>query len=212
MDLEYIYATLRQSDMDLLGDGVNILTTVVTDDKVALEIALGESARKIIAHYQKKCDELEKIGLEIGKIAKFQKNRVAQLEQKHERDLAKIEDQRTKEREEYEKAIQQNKLYKERYGTLVDPDDIVIEFWNNESVGKWGLLVPPSRWKRKLHGENGTTAKRYWISIFKKIGILETWGGGKYRAKLTQKEALEVLHKHLISTNSLEKEGNEVDG
>jgi len=206
MDIYNIYNSLRQSKNDLIGkNGVNLLTTVINDNNVAIEIALAESVKVIIDYFNIKLNESERLGVEIAKIAKFQKNRVSQLEEKHQRDLAKIEEQQKRERAEYEKALSENKLYKERYGTLVDPDDMIIEFWNNESIGKWGLLVPPSRWKRKLHGEKGTTARRYWISTFKKIGLLEVWGNGKYRAKLTQKEALEVLHKHLVSTNVLEE-------
>jgi len=199
-----LYNSLFQEPTEIITpNGVNLKTSIIDDGNNAIEIALADSVKVLISQYEKELKEVEKLALKIGNIAKIEKKINRQLKEKHKKELEKIEKQREYERKEYEKALHQNKLYKERYGTLVDPDDLIIEFYNNGSIGQWGLLIPPSRWKKKLHGDKGTIAKRYWISIFRKLNIIEVWSGGKYRAKVPQKEALEILHKHLIDTGAI---------
>ena len=92
-------------------------------------------------------------------------------------------------------AIEENKKYKKWYGTFITPRRVIVEFWNEGAVAQYGLLVPPSRWKLKLTGENGINARRYWIDKLIDMRVLKYWSKGKYTAEVSYPVALEILHK-----------------
>jgi len=203
IDLQKIYYDLQQSEHELLEGTADIKTAIINNGSYGLEVALADSVRVLLSSHSNDIKEA------IAGI-KHLKKKYDQLKAKTDKELKQLKDQREKETKEYQKAIEENKLYKSRYGTLVQPDDLVIEFWNNGNIGEYGMLIPPSRWKLKLHGENGIRAKRYWISVFKKIGILEVWSSKKYRAKVGLQTALDMLHAYLQKENGLNSDINNI--
>jgi len=202
MNLQAIYYDLQQSKEELLKPTVELKTTVIQDNTCGFEIALADSVRDLLNAYS---DEVEKAVM----VAETFKKRYDQLKAKTDKEISQLKAQKEKEAKKYEEATKENKLFKSRYGALVHPDDLIIEFWNNGNIGEYGLLIPPSRWKLKLHGENGIRAKRYWISVFKKINILEVWSSKKYRAKVGLQTALDMLHAYQQKENGLEANLND---
>ena len=203
IDLQKIYYDLQQSEQELSEGTADIKTSIISDGVYALEVVLADSVRVLLSSHSK---DLKEAMAGIKAI----KKRYDQLKAKTDKEIKELKSLREKELKKYNEAIKENELYKSRYGTLVHPDDLVIEFWNNGNVGEYGLLIPPSRWKLKLYGENGIRAKRYWISVFKKIGILEVWSSKKYRAKVGLQTALDMLHAYQQKENGLKSDINNI--
>ncbi len=134
------------------------------------------------------------------------------LYEAEQRQLKKQREELKKLKEKYLEAIDQNKKYKSWYGTLVSPRAIIMEFWNNDTVGKYGLLIPPSRWNLKLSGENGKRAKRFWINKLLDMKLIKYWGKGKYTSETSNmKEALDIVHSALVA-EGLIKIGEDIEG
>jgi hypothetical protein len=194
-----IYTNLQQDPSTIFKDGqVNLKSYNLTHNGYSIEIADSNSVSKLITdmsnYYMKELDVLEKESIKIisslqrqlqnekSKYETLSKN----LEKEHEQKLA-----------QYQKAIEENAKYKEWYGTLVSPILIIKELWNEGTKKELDLLVPPSSWKtgKGLGGEAGTTAKRYWLSMFMEWKMIKQWGRGKYMANMGMYEALELLNK-----------------
>lgn len=194
----------KQSLLAFYQDEKSILENGIYSIKLGEDVVVLASTAKTFIELMKRKHNKEQQDLEETAIKgiSFFKNK-----------LEKERKEISKEREELKKlqtlameALEQNTKYKKWYGTLISPRRIIVEMWNGGAVGQYGLLIPPSRWKVKLNGENGQNAKRYWIDQFLQMKIIRFWGRGKYTAEVTYPVALELLHQAMVLDGAIKTE------
>ncbi len=192
-----LFEHLQQDPSTVFVDGsINIKSYSLSNGGYSIELVDASSVahliKKISSFYTEELDTLEKESIRI--ISTLQRQ-LENEKSKYETLSRNLQTSHNKSLDQYQKAIDQNKKYKEWYGTLVSPILIVKELWNEGAKRELDILVPPSRWKtgKGLGGEAGTMAKRYWISMFMEWKIIKQFGRGEYMANVGMYEALEVL-------------------
>ena len=183
-----LYTELRQEPSTLFIDGkVNYKTYKIIDGNLSIEVCesslINHLIKQIVQFYEKQIEETT--NLAVKKIKQLKDERIK--EKKEHDEVLKT----------YNEAIEENKKYKEWYGTLISPVLIAREMWNNGNLGRFDTLIPHTRWKTGigLKGKGGTTAIMYWISMFEELELIRTYGKGKYLALMGLYEAIEVLTK-----------------
>jgi len=194
-----IFENLQQDPSTIFKDGdINIRTYRLQQHGYAVEIvdsgAVALLIQQIEKYHDKQFNEFEKESI---KIISSLKRQLDNEKSKYETLKRNLQEEHNKALEQYQKAIDENKKYREWYGTLISPILIIKELWNEGQKGELDILVPPTRWKtgKGLGGEAGTTAKRYWLSMLIEWKMIKQWGRGKYMANMGMYEALELLNK-----------------
>jgi hypothetical protein len=194
-----IFNNLQQDPHTIFKDGmVDIKSYVLTQNGYSIEVSDAQSVAYLIEKMSSFCDkefdEFEKGSISI--ISSLQRQ-LENEKSKYETLKKNLQTEHDRELEKYQIAVDENKKYREWYGTLVSPILIIKEFWNEAEKKELDILIPPSKWKtgKGLGGEAGTTAKRYWISMLMEWGLIKQWGRGQYMANVGMYEALEVLNK-----------------
>jgi len=194
-----IYENLQQDPNSIFRDGViDIRSYRLIEGEYAVEIADSNMVSKLIqdmdSYYSKELNLLESESI---KIISSLKRQLENEKSKYETLKKNLQEEHDRTLERYQKAIDENKKYREWYGTLISPILIIKELWNEGQKGELDILIPPSQWKtgKGLGGEAGTTAKRYWLSMFMEWELIKQWGRGKYMANMGMYEALELLNK-----------------
>ncbi len=209
-----LFEHLQQDPSTIFLDGsVNIKSYSISNGGYSIELVDASSVahliKKMSSFYTEELDALEKESVCI--ISTLQRQ-LENEKSKYETLSRNLQTQHNKSMEQYQKAIDQNKKYKEWYGTLVSPILIIKELWNEGSKGELDILVPPAQWKTGFGGESGTTAKRYWISMLMEWGLISQFGRGEYLSKTGMYEALEVLNRMMKKQGLIpelkEKNGN----
>ena len=213
-----IFNNLHQDPNTIFKDGeINLKSYILSSGGYSIEVSEAKAVSilisKVSAYYAKELDTLENGSI---RIVSALKRELENEKSKYETLKRKLEEEHNRKLEEYQVATEQNKKYKEWYGTLVSPILIIKELWNNGQKGELDILVPPSNWKtgKGLGGEQGAKAKRYWLSMFEEWKIIKLWGRGKYMSNMGMYEALELLNKMmkkqgLIPDNEIIKEIDE---
>ena len=181
-----IYNELKQHPDTLFINGkVNYKSYTIIDENLSIEVCdkslMQHLINQIINFYEKQIEETT--NLAVKKIKQLKDERIK--EKKEHDEVLKT----------YNEAIEENRKYKEWYGTLISPVLVAREMWNNGNLGRFDTLIPHTRWKTGigLKGKGGTTAILYWISIFEELELIKTYGKGKYLALVGLYEAIEVL-------------------
>ena len=207
-----IFENLQQDPKRIFLDGeIDIKSYSLTQNGYSIEIADAKSVAHLINEMSEFYEKALKVSIDNMSSLKRQ---LENEKNKYETLKINLQKEHDRELEKYQKAIDENKKYREWYGTLISPILIIKELWNEGQRKELDILVPPSSWKtgKGLGGEAGTTAKRYWISMLMEWGMIKQWGRGKYMANIGMYEALELLNRKmkkqgLISTEL--KESNE---
>jgi len=190
-----IYQNLQQDPDEIFRDGVvNLRSYTLTHQGYSIEIADSSAVNRLMnevdnfygEHIDTSIKEITSLRRQLENEKSKYETLKRNLQEEHDRELVK-----------YQKAIDENRKYREWYGTLISPILIIKELWNEGQKGEFDILVAPSSWKtgKGLGGEAGTTAKRYWLSMFMEWQLIKQWGRGKYMANMGMYEALELLNK-----------------
>ena len=175
-----------QTHQQIAENGISVMQ--IGNDSVCLYSSILKLNELRNKEFEKEIESVEKAGM-MG-ISYF-KNKLDKERKLIVKELEKLQ----KLQEASLLAIEENKKYKKWYGTFITPRRVIVEFWNEGAVAQYGLLIPPSRWKLKLTGENGVNARRYWIDKLIDMRVLKYWSKGKYTAEVSFPVALEILHK-----------------
>ena len=196
-----IYENLHQEPSTVFVEGrVNIRSYTLSIDGYSISICDSNAVNLLIQEmanfYNKELDNLEE---ESERIIKSLTRQLENEKSKYETLSRNLQSDHDRQLEKYNKAIEENRKYREWYGTLISPILIIKELWNEGQRKELDFLVPPNQWKtgKGLGGEAGTTAKRYWLSMLQEWGMIKQWGRGKYMANIGMYEALELLNRKM---------------
>ena len=196
-----IYENLHQEPSTIFVDGqVNIKDYTLSMDGYSIPICDRDSVNVLLQEIANFNDKLDDLFLaESEKKINSLKRQLENEKSKYETLSRNLQSDHDRQLEKYNKAIEENKKYREWYGTLISPILIIKELWNEGHRKELDLLVPPNQWKtgKGLGGEAGTTAKRYWLSMLQEWGMIKQWGRGKYMANIGMYEALELLNRKM---------------
>ena len=195
------YENLYQEPSTLFVDGmVDIKNYTFSMGGYSISICDSDSVDHLIGQISnfntKELDHLEK---ESARIIKALTRQLKNEKNKYETLSKNLQEEHDRQLKRYDEAVEENKKYREWYGTLISPILMIKELWNEGQKKELDILVPPSQWKtgKGLGGEAGTTAKRYWISMLMEWGLIKQWGRGKYMANIGMYEALELLNRKM---------------
>lgn len=192
----------KQSSQQIEQNGIAIIQ--IDSDYICLYSSVQKLNNIKNKEFEKEIEDVEKAGM-LG-ITYF-KSKLDKERKLIAKELAKLQ----KLQAIANVAIEENKKYKKWYGTLISPRRVIVEFWNEGAVSQYGLLVPFSKWKLKLTGENGINARRYWVDKLIEMKVIRYWSKGKYTAEVSFPVALEILHKTMQQEGTItyEKDRNE---